>query len=136
MDLYRIRRYNVDKEKTFLYVIIALITLLLCTTISTCVYKYKYDRLVSEHRQQLELYRTKSEQYENTYRRARETNSELGKCLSESVTTLSGLRQQISEIRTRYEKMEELLSSDGRYNFDSGNINNSTPNDTCGEINK
>ena len=65
-----------DKEKTFLYVIIALITLLLCTTISTCVYKYKYDRLVAEHRQQLELYRTKSEQYENTYRQARETNRE------------------------------------------------------------
>lgn len=69
------------------------------------------NRLVAEHRQQLELYRTKSEQYENTYRQARETNSELGKCLSESVTTLSGLRRQISEVRTRYEKMEELLNS-------------------------
>lgn len=110
-----------DREKTFLYVIIALITLLLCTTISTCVYKYKYDRLVAEHQQQLELYRTKSEQYENTYRQARETNSELGKCLSESVTTLSGLRRQISEVRTRYEKMKELLSSDGWCVSDSGN---------------
>lgn len=100
-----------DKEKTFLYVIIALITLLLCTTVSTCVYKYKYDRLVAEHRQQLELYRTKSEQYENTYRQARETNRELGECLSKSAATLSGLRLQISEIKARYEKMEELLNS-------------------------
>ena len=114
-----------DKEKTFLYVIIALITLLLCTTISTCVYKYKYDRLVSEHRQQLELYRTKSEQYENTYRQARETNIELGKCLSESVTTLSGLRRQISEIRTRYEKMENLLNS-SRLDDDSSRDNDSS----------
>ena len=125
MDLYRIRRYNVDKEKTFLYVIITLITLLLCTTISTCVYKYKYDRLVSEYRQQLELSRTKSEQYENTYRQARETNRELGECLSESVTTLSGLRQQISEIRTRYEKMENLLNS-SRLDDDSSRDNDSS----------
>lgn len=102
-----------DKEKTFLYVIIALITLLLCTTISTCVYKYKYDKLVAEHRQQLELYRTKSEQYENTYRQARETNRELGECLSKSAATLSGLRRQISEVRKRYEAMEDILNSNG-----------------------
>lgn len=112
-----------DKEKTFLYVIIALITLLLCTTISTCVYKYKYDRLVAEHRQQLELYRTKSEQYENTYRQARETNRELGECLSKSAGTLSELRELIREIRTRYEKMENLLNSSiGCYDFTSGSF--------------
>lgn len=80
------------------------------------------SRLMAEHRQQLELYRAKSEQYENTYRQARETNSELGKCLSESVTTLSGLRRQISEVRTRYEKMEELLSRVGNYDSDVWNI--------------
>ena len=84
------------------------------------------NRLVEQHRQQLELYRTKSEQYENTYRQARETNSELGKCLSESVTTLSGLRRQISEVRTRYEKMEELLSCVGRDNSDAWNIDSCT----------
>ena len=123
-----------DKEKTFLYVIIALITLLLCTTISTCVYKYKYDRLVSEHRQQLELYRTKSEQYENTYRQARETNRELGECLSESAATLSELRELIREIRTRYEKMENLLNSSiGCYDFDDRSFNNAD-NNTCQEV--
>ena len=123
-----------DKEKTFLYVIIALITLLLCTTISTCVYKYKYDRLVAEHRQQLELYRTKSEQYENTYRQARETNRELGECLSKSAGTLSELRELIREIRTRYEKMENLLNSSiGCYDFDDRSFNN-TDNNTCQEV--
>ena len=99
------------KEKTFLYVIIALVVLLLCTTVSTGFYKNKYDKLVSEHRQQLELIRSRTEQYENTYKQARETNRELGECLSKSATTLSGLRQQISEVRERYEKMENLLNS-------------------------
>ena len=105
------------KEKTFLYVIIALVVLLLCTTASTGFYKNKYDKLVSEHRQQLELLRNRTEQYENTYRQARETNSELGKCLSKSVTTLSELRELLTEVRTRYEKMEKLLySSRNDYN--------------------
>ena len=106
------------KEKTFLYVIIALVVLLLCTTVSTGFYKNKYDKLVSEHRQQLELIRSRTEQYENTYRQARETNRELGECLSKSATTLSGLRQQISEVRARYEKMENLLNSSWDNNSD------------------
>lgn len=114
-----------DKEKTFLYVIIALITLLLCTTVSTGVYKYKYDRLVAEHRQQLELSRSRAEQYENIYRSARATNRELGECLSRSTTTLSGLREQLHEIRKRYTKMEELLSGSWDNYGDVGN------NDIC-----
>ena len=117
-----------DKEKTFLYVIIALITLLLCTAISTCVYKYKYDKLVSEHRQQLELIRSRTEQYENTCRQARETNRELGECLSRSTTTLSGLKEQLREIRKRYEEMENLLNSFGNYDGDVGN------NDNCDNL--
>lgn len=124
-----------DKEKTFLYVIIALIVLLLCTTVSTCVYKYKYDRLVSEHRQQLELSRERAAVLTDTLERAREEAGAIGESLSRQRTSVSELRELIREIRTRYEKMEELLSSDGRYNFDSDNINNSTPNNTCGEIN-
>ena len=72
------------------------------------------QRLVAEHRQQLELLRSRNEQYEDTYRRAAETNRELGECLSRTTTTISGLRSQISEVRTRYEKMEELLSGVGR----------------------
>ena len=98
-----------DKEKTFLYVIIALITLLLCTTISTCVYKYKYDRLVAEHRQQLELSRERAAVLTDTLTRARETNRELGESLSRQRTSLSELRELIREIRTRYEKMEKFV---------------------------
>ena len=89
---------------------------------------------MAEHRQQLELYRTKSEQYENTYRQARETNRELGECLSKSAGTLSELRELIREIRTRYEKMEELFNSSiGCYDFDDRSFNN-TDNNTCQEV--
>ena len=123
-----------DKKKTFLYVIIALCFLLLCSITTTGFYKYKYDKLVSEHRQQLELIRSRTEQYENTYRLARETNSELGKCLSESVATLSGLRHQISEVRKRYEKMEELLSGVGRDDGDAGNNDSGTDNACEGKV--
>ena len=124
-----------DKEKTFLYVIIALCLLLLCSITATGIYKYKYDRLVAINRQQSELIRSRSEQYESIYRRARETNRELGECLSKSVATLSGLRLQISEVRSRYEKMEELLNSSGDNNDYSGDFDSST-NTSNGEINE
>lgn len=123
-----------DKEKTFLYVIIALITLLLCTTISTCVYKYKYDRLVAEHRQQLELSRERAVALTDTLTRAREEVGAIGESLSRQRTSVSELRELIREIRTRYEKMENLLNSSiGCYDFDDRSFNN-TDNNTCQEV--
>ena len=123
-----------DKEKTFLYVIIALITLLLCTTISTCVYKYKYDKLVAEHRQQLELSRERAAVLTDTLTRAREEAGAIGESLSRQRTSVSELRELIREIRTRYEKMENLLNSSiGCYNFDDRSFNN-TDNNTCQEV--
>lgn len=101
------------KDKVFITIACILFFTLLCTGGTAVYYKNKYDRLVEQNRVELELLRTKSEQYENTYRQARETNSELGKCLSKSVTTLSELRHQISEVRARFEKMESLLNSVG-----------------------
>ena len=117
-------------KKVYLYISIILIVALLCTGITARHYKYKYDRLVEQHRFELELARSRTEQYESIYRQARETNRELGECLSKSVATLSGLRLQISEVRTRYEKMEDLLNSIGDNNSDiwidnsSDNVNN------------
>ena len=124
-----------DKEKTFLYVIIALITLLLCTTISTSVYKYKYDKLMAEHRQQLELARARADILTDTLTRAREEVGEIGESLSRQRTSVAELRDLIGEVRTRYEKMEELLNSSWNNDCYTGNINNSTSNDTGGEIN-
>ena len=123
-----------DKEKTFLYVIIALITLLLCTTVSTGVYKYKYDRLVAEHRQQLELSRARADVLTDTLTRAREEVGAIGESLSRQRTSVSELRELIREIRTRYEKMENLLNSAFRsYDFDDRSFNN-TDNNTCQEV--
>lgn len=101
------------KDKVFIIITCILFFTLLCTGGTSVYYKNKYDRLVEQNRMELELLRNRTEQYENTYRQARETNSELGKCLSKSVTTLSELRYQISEVRARFEKMESLLNSVG-----------------------
>lgn len=99
-----------------MYVIIALVVLLLCTTVSTGVYKYKYDRLVAEDRTKCELIRARSEQYETIYRSARDTNRELGECLSRSTANIYELRELISEVRKRYEKMEDIFNSNGDNN--------------------
>ena len=80
-------------------------------------------------RVELELARTRSEQYETVYRSARNTNRELGECLSRSTTTLSGLREQLREIRKRYEEMENLLNSIGYDNSYTGNNNSSNTSD-------
>ena len=90
-------------------------------------------RLVEQHRLELDAARARSEQYESIYRQAREANRELGECLSKSVATLSGLRLQISEVRSRYEKMEKLLNDSGDYNNNSWDFNSSI-NTSNGEI--
>ena len=112
-----------DKEKTFLYVITVLIGLLLCATVSTCVYKYKYDKLVSENGRMLELSRERSAVLTDTITRAREEVGAIGESLSRQRTSVAELRELIREIRTRYEKMENLLNSSWDNNSDSGNIN-------------
>lgn len=101
------------KDKVFITIACILFFTLLLSGGTSVYYKNKYDRLVEQNRVEFELLRNRTEQYENTYRQARETNSELGKCLSKSVTTLSELRHQISEVRAKFEKMESLLNSVG-----------------------
>ena len=117
-----------DREKTFLYVIIALITLLLCTTISTCVYKYKYDRLVEQHRQQLELARQRADVLTDTLKDIRAEAWAIGASLDRQRTSVSELRSLFREVKERYTKMEDLLSSIGDNDCDSGNINSSINN--------
>lgn len=135
MDLYRIGTENDVKvyKKTKLgdIAFIIICSLLLLSGVffgTTCYYRSKYDRLVERNGVELELARTRSEQYENIYRSARVTNRELGECLSRATTTLSGLREQLREIRARYEEMENLLNSFGHNNSDVGN------NDSCDNL--
>ena len=102
-----------DKEKTFLCVIIALVILLLCTTASTGFYKNKYERLVSENGTMFEFYRERATVLSDTINRAREEVGELGESLGKQRTSVAELRELLTEVRTRYEKMENLLNSVG-----------------------
>ena len=131
MDLYRIGTENGTKvyKKTYIgnIAFIIICSLLLLSGVlfgTTCYYRTKYAGLMERNRVELELARTRSEQYENIYRSARITNRGLGECLSRSTTTLSGLREQLREIRKRYEEMENLLSSVGNCDSDVGDNDN------------
>ena len=128
MTLYKIGEENGIKvyKKTNLgnICLVIICILLLLSGIffgTTCYYRTKYNRLMERDRVELELARTRSEQYETIYRSARVTNRELGECLSRSTTTLSGLREQIQEIRRRYEEMENMLNSVGDHYSNIGN---------------
>lgn len=127
MKLYKIGEENGVKvyKKTRLgnIAIVIICVLLLLSGVffgTTCYYRSKYTGLVEQHRLELELARTRSEQYESIYRSARITNREFGECLSRSTTTLSGLREQLQEIRRRYEEMGNLLNSVGDYDSNTG----------------
>lgn len=118
MELYKIgtendvRVYKKTKLGNIAFIIICV--LLLCSGIffgTTCYYKSKYTRLVEQNRIELELARARSEQYEAIYKSARNTNRELGECLSKSTANIYELRMLISEVRKRYEAMEDILDS-------------------------
>ena len=121
-------------KKVYLCVSIILVIALLCTGITTRYYKNKYDRLVEQHRVELELARNRADVLSDTISRAREEVGAIGESLGKQRTSVSELRELIREVRTRYEKMEELLNSDFRcYDFD-GRSFNSTDNNTCQEV--
>ena len=118
MELYKIgtendvRVYKKTKLGDIAFIIICV--LLLCSGIffgTTCYYRSKYTRLVEQNRIELELARARSEQYEAIYKSARNTNRELGECLSRSTANIYELRMLISEVRKRYEEMENILDS-------------------------
>lgn len=123
MELYKIgtendvRVYKKTKLGNIAFIIICV--LLLCAGIffgTTCYYRSKYTRLVEQNRVELELARARSEQYETIYKSARNTNRELGECLSKSTANIYELRMLISEVRKRYEAMENILNSNGDNN--------------------
>lgn len=123
MELYKIgtendvRVYKKTKLGNIAFIIICV--LLLCSGIffgTTCYYRSKYTRLVEQNRAELELARARSEQYETIYRSAKNTNRELGECLSRSTANIYELRILISEVRKRYEEMENILSGNGDNN--------------------
>lgn len=86
------------------------------------------QRLVEQHRLELDAARERAAVLTDTITRAAETNRELGESLSRQRTSVAELRKLISEVRTKYEKMEELLDSSWDNDSNSGNIDSCTDN--------
>lgn len=74
------------------------------------------QRLMEQHRLELEVARARSTVLTDTITRAREEVGAIGESLSRQRTSLSELRELIGEVRERYEKMEDLLSNSGYSN--------------------
>ena len=91
------------------------------------------SKLVEQYRQQLELARARSEVLSGTITRAREEVGAIGESLSRQRNSTAEHRELLKEVRSRYEKMEELLNSSGDNNFNTGDFNNSV-NTSNGEI--
>lgn len=94
------------------------------------------SKSLGQYIQQFDVARQRAAEYEGQVIAARDTNTELravigkaadtnremGECLSRSTTTISELRKQLTEVRARYEEMENILL-DSRWN-DSDTRNN------------
>jgi septal ring factor EnvC (AmiA/AmiB activator) len=70
-------------------------------------------RLVEQHRMELELSRQRAAALTDTITRTREEVGAIGESLSRQRTSTAELRELISEVRRRYEAMENLLNSAG-----------------------
>ena len=68
------------------------------------------SRSVERYRSDLADARRANDRYADAYREATETNTELGECLSEHVSTLSQLRELLKAVRIRYEKMQTIFA--------------------------
>ena len=86
-------------------------------------------RLVEQYRLESELARQRASVLTDTLDRARKEVGELGASLDRQRTGIAGLRELITEVRARYEKMEKLLSGVGMYDTDSTGNNNSNDTD-------
>lgn len=68
------------------------------------------SKSVDRYRSDLADARRANDRYADAYRQATETNTELGECLSEHVSTLSQLREQLQAVRREYEQMQAILA--------------------------
>lgn len=85
-------------------------------------------RLMEQHRLELDAARERAATLTDTITRAREEVGAIGESLSRQRNSVAELRALITEVRTRYEKMEELLDSSWDNCSDDWNI------DSCVDI--
>ena len=71
------------------------------------------SRLMEQHRLELDAARERAATLTDTITRAREEVGAIGESLSRQRNSVAELRALITEVRTRYEKMENLLNSLG-----------------------
>ena len=81
------------------------------------------QRLMEQHRLELDAARERAAVLTDTLTRAREEVGAIGESLSRQRTSVSELRGLIGEVRARYEKMENLLNSVG---YNDSDVWNST----------
>ena len=117
-----------DKTKNIIIIAISSIiaALFIWAAIATAcaaVTNRKYDKLVEQHRHELELARVETERYRSVINEAARTNNDIGECLQQSICSVQGLRELLSEIRKKYQEMENLL-----YSADSNECNTITDN--------
>lgn len=71
------------------------------------------QRLVEQHRLELDAARERAAVLTDTLERARTEVGEIGASLDKQRTSVSELRELLTEVRARYEKMENLLNNTG-----------------------
>ena len=76
-------------------------------------YSTAKSRLMEQHRVELELARTRARGLTETITDIRKEVRGVGESITRQRTTTAQLRELISEVRKRYEKMEDLLDSTG-----------------------
>ena len=86
------------------------------------------QRLMEQHRLELDTARERAAVLTDTLKDIRTEAGAIGASLDKQRTSVAELRELISEIRTRYEKMEELLDSSWDNYSDAWNI------DSCVDI--
>ena len=108
---------------TIISVVAALFIWAAIATACAAVSNRKYDKLVEQHRHELELARVETERYRSVINEAARTNNDIGEYLQQSICSIQELRGLISEIRKKYQEMENLL-----YSVDTSECNTITDN--------
>lgn len=125
--------------------LLAVLFLLLCSGVGNAILGCRCSNLsksLGQYIQQFDIARQRAEEYEGqviaardtntelrtTIGKAADTNRELGECLSRSTNTLSDLRSQLTEVRRRYQEMENILLDSRWNNSDTWNNYSSTDN--------
>ena len=107
-------------EKTRNFIIIIIITIIFFVSISgACIQTYRLQSTRSELEQirtQLSTARNREQESIVTIKSLRDSVERTNSILSESESTIAGIRKQIQEIRESYEEMETLLNNFGDYN--------------------